>query len=529
MPRALTLCAPGQYSPGHGSHPGVEPEVAEGRGQAPAVLLEAPVVPGRRLRLVPDVVDDEGFLGVGHRPAAGGPDQRFEAVRRRRPRRGREAREPGVPAAEDGHRATTVGRPAAPRRPRRRWPAGPARARARARRPRRRRPPGPGGAARAHPAVPLNQGVRCSITTTARSSSRRPRGTWRVTAATTSRTATSTVPDLEPGRERRDREELPGGVPGLAQPVGVHQQPVPGQPPQRGLDVPVRRPAQAEAQRQPRRQLGHGRITRPHQLWPRVAGAHQLQRLGLGHLHEESRHELLVVEEPGEVLVHLLGDLDQGLAHRRGLPEGADHPGRLLDAGDPLASDVPDEQPDVVVGVVAVVEVAADEGAACGGLVQRGDRDVAGPLRQHRQDRPLGDLGDLGDLGEAALAVHPDGGDRDRGGADQGDVDDADVVLRGAERVVPDPEHDGRGHGEDGDDGGPAGRHDCAGDQRGQPEHRGQDGVVGRDRQSSTTSSTSTSIARAAPTSCVRSRVMAVLSVPSPSRSPGADALRPAW
>ena len=168
------------------------------------------------------------------------------------------------------------------------------------------------------------------------------------------------------------------------------------------------------------------------QLRGRVPGVEEGELRRAAHLDQQCRDELLVAEEVGQVVVHLAGDLGQRLPQGRRLAEGPDHPGRLLHAGDPLAADVPDQEPDPGLRVVAVVEVAADECAVRGRPVAGGHRHASEPGRHDGQDRPLGRLGHGGDLSEPALAVDPHGRDRDRRGGHQDHVDEPHVLLGGA-------------------------------------------------------------------------------------------------
>ena len=62
-----------------------------------------------------------------------------------------------------------------------------------------------------------------------------------------------------------------------------------------------------------------------------------------------------------------------------------------------LAANVTDREPHLPVGVVAVVEVSADDGVLGRRDVACSDADVADPLGQHGEDGALGNLRDLGD------------------------------------------------------------------------------------------------------------------------------------
>ena len=84
----------------------------------------------------------------------------------------------------------------------------------------------------------------------------------------------------------------------------------------------------------------------------------------------------------------------------------------------PLAANVTDQEPHLPVGVVAVVEVSADDGVLGRRDGAYGDADVADPLGQHGEDGALGNLRDLGDRFVTLLAPDPHGGDDDGDEAD---------------------------------------------------------------------------------------------------------------
>ena len=96
----------------------------------------------------------------------------------------------------------------------------------------------------------------------------------------------------------------------------------------------------------------------------------------------------------------------------RGLPEGPDHAGGLLDGFQSLAADVADDEPGEALGDAAVVEVPADDRVRCGGQVPGRRADGPGARRHGRQDDPLGGLRDGGDPRQMTLAVDPDDGEQ---------------------------------------------------------------------------------------------------------------------
>ena len=134
-----------------------------------------------------------------------------------------------------------------------------------------------------------------------------------------------------------------------------------------------------------------------------------------------------------------------------GLAERANDPCRLFDRRDALAPHVPDQEPHVLLGVVAVEQVTPDDRILRRGLVAGADRHLAYQCRESGQDGPLRHLGDRSDACVPLLPAYSDHRDDDRGGADEDHVDDADELLGGAPRVIPPAGGDRPGHGGCGD------------------------------------------------------------------------------
>ncbi len=142
-----------------------------------------------------------------------------------------------------------------------------------------------------------------------------------------------------------------------------------------------------------------GRVAPVEQAYGRPVG---------GDLRQQGRGEVLVGRRParpgrlpGQRLVEPPGQLGQGGGVLGLLAEGADGDGDRGDGLEPLAPDVPDQQPGPEGGVLDGVEVPADPGLGLGRRVARGHRQRAGGggrVRQHGQLDGLRDAPGPGQL-----------------------------------------------------------------------------------------------------------------------------------
>ncbi len=170
---------------------------------------------------------------------------------------------------------------------------------------------------------------------------------------------------------------------------------------------------------------------------------------------------LPAVREFGEVALvgrlQRVGQPCRVLVPVRDLAEGREQRRRVPDRPEPLAADVPDQQPGGPTDPHRRVQIAADVRFVGGGQVAGGESQRPGPVRQRAHQDALHGVGDAADPVEFESVPFAHPAVRDHDGGDEGERDDLRLVVGGEQAAV-----------QGGDDG--------LGDQR---EHADQDGQAG--------------------------------------------------
>jgi hypothetical protein len=153
-----------------------------------------------------------------------------------------------------------------------------------------------------------------------------------------------------------------------------------------------------------------------------------LVRADLG---EHRRDELLIIDVAGQAVLDPGDDRAQAFLRVRGFAERPEHGGGRLHRGQALALDIPDDEPQPVLGVRHLVQVAAHSGLGGGGQVPHGHLHRADLARHRPQQHLLDGLGHDPDLLQllSPAALDPGRGHAHRRDGDRDQERDEDRAL----------------------------------------------------------------------------------------------------
>lgn len=219
-----------------------------------------------------------------------------------------------------------------------------------------------------------------------------------------------------------EREELPGLVARLREPVGVEQDrlaSLPGDGERDTRNSGERAQAEGKAAVRGSQEI---RALGAEPQRPRVAAVehHHLAAV-FAHIREDGGDELLVAELAQQCGFDPGGDRAERALLVGGHAESAHRRRGLLHRGQALAFRIPDDQPDAPRHGYHRVQIPANPRPGRGGKVPGAQPDRADSIRHRAQEHLLGDIGDRADLQQLPL---PAAADVTRQRTPDGDADD---------------------------------------------------------------------------------------------------------